>query len=66
VIADAEAKRRKYEQVTYEEDFLTVMSVTRRVDVLADAGEVFRFGRNEIGNQNLHNWLERLMSGTGV
>jgi hypothetical protein len=61
-IADAEAKRRKYEQVTYEEDFLTVMSVTRRVDVLADAGEVFRFGRNEIGNQNLHNWLERLLA----
>ena len=33
------------------------MSVTRRVDVLADAGEVFRFGRNEVGNQNLHNWI---------
>jgi hypothetical protein len=40
------------------------MSVTRRVDVLADAGEVFRFGRNEIGNQNLHNWLEKLVSDT--
>ena len=61
-IADAEAKRRKYEQVTYEEDFLTVMSVTRRVDVLADAGEVFRFGRNEIGNQNLHRWLNKLLN----
>ena len=56
--SDAEA----YEQVTYEEDFLTVMSVTRRVDVLADAGEVFRFGRNEIGNQNLHNWLNELLA----
>ena len=54
--------RQKYEQVTYEEDFITVMSVTRRVDVLADAGEVFRFGRNEVGNQNLHTWLEKLLA----
>jgi phenylpropionate dioxygenase-like ring-hydroxylating dioxygenase large terminal subunit len=61
-IADAEAKRKKYEQVTYEEDFITVMNVTRRVDVLADAGEVFRFGRNEIGNQNLHTWLNKLLA----
>jgi phenylpropionate dioxygenase-like ring-hydroxylating dioxygenase large terminal subunit len=60
-IADAEAKRQKYEQVTYEEDFITVMNVTRRVDVLADAGEVFRFGRNEVGNQNLHTWIEKLL-----
>jgi hypothetical protein len=30
--------------------------------VLADAGEVFRFGRNEIGNQNLHNWLNELLA----
>jgi phenylpropionate dioxygenase-like ring-hydroxylating dioxygenase large terminal subunit len=60
-IADAEAKRRKYEQVTYEEDFVTVMNVTRRVDVLAEAGDVFRFGRNEIGNQNLHTWIARLL-----
>ena len=37
-LAEAEAKRKKYEQVTYEEDFITVMNVTRRVDVLADAG----------------------------
>ena len=53
-IADAEAKRQLYADVTYEEDFVTVMDITRRVDVLAEAGEVFRFGRNEIGNQNLH------------
>ena len=59
--ADAEAKRKKYEQVTYEEDFVTVMNVTRRVDVLAEAGDVFRFGRNEIGNQNLHTWIDKLL-----
>ena len=61
-IADAEAKRQQYADVTYEEDFLTVMAVTRRVDVLAEAGDVFRFGRNEIGNQNLHHWIERLLA----
>jgi phenylpropionate dioxygenase-like ring-hydroxylating dioxygenase large terminal subunit len=62
--AEAEAKRAKYEQVTYEEDFVTVMNITRRVDVLAEAGEVFRFGRNEMGNQNLHTWVARLLAGT--
>jgi len=38
------------------------MSVTSRVGVLADAGEVFRFGRNEVGNQNLHHWLNKLLN----
>lgn len=61
-LAEAEAKRKKYEQVTYEEDFVTVMDVTRRVDVLADAGDVFRFGRNEMGNQNLHTWVAKLLA----
>jgi hypothetical protein len=61
-IADAEAKRQKYEQVTYEEDFLTVMALTRRIDALAEAGEVFRFGRNEMGQQNLHTWLDKLLA----
>jgi phenylpropionate dioxygenase-like ring-hydroxylating dioxygenase large terminal subunit len=61
-LAEAEAKRQKYERVTYEEDFLTVIDVTRRVDVLADAGESFRFGRNEVGNHNLHTWIEKLLS----
>lgn len=60
--AEAEAKRAKYERVTYEEDFITVMSVTRRAEVLAEAGEVFRFGRNEMGNQNLHTWIARLLA----
>ena len=61
-IADAEAKRKLYADVTYDEDFVTVMDITRRVDVLADAGEVFRFGRNEVGNQNLHRWIATLIA----
>jgi phenylpropionate dioxygenase-like ring-hydroxylating dioxygenase large terminal subunit len=61
-IAEAEAKRQKYEQVTYEEDFITVMNVTRRIDVLAEANDVFRFGRNEVGNQNFHTWLNQLLA----
>lgn len=60
-IADAEAKRQLYADVTYYEDFMTVMDITRRVDVLAEAGEVFRFGRNEMGNQNLHTWIDTLL-----
>jgi nitrite reductase/ring-hydroxylating ferredoxin subunit len=60
-IADAEAKRQLYADVTYDEDFVTVMDITRRVDVLAEAGDVFRFGRNEVGNQNLHRWIAALI-----
>lgn len=60
--ADAEAKRQQYRDVTYEEDFVTVMNVTRRFDVLAEAGEMIRFGRNEMGNQNLHTWLDALLA----
>jgi phenylpropionate dioxygenase-like ring-hydroxylating dioxygenase large terminal subunit len=61
-VAVAEAKRQKYADVTYEEDFITVMGITRRVPVLAGEEEVFRFGRNEMGNQNLHRWLTRLVA----
>jgi phenylpropionate dioxygenase-like ring-hydroxylating dioxygenase large terminal subunit len=60
--AEAEAKRQKYADVTYQEDFLTVMGIGRRVTALAAAGDVFRFGRNEMGNQNLHTWLARLVA----
>lgn len=60
-MADAEAKRQLYADVTYDEDFVTVMDITRRVDVLAEAGDVFRFGRNEVGNQNLHRWIATLI-----
>jgi phenylpropionate dioxygenase-like ring-hydroxylating dioxygenase large terminal subunit len=60
--AEAEAKRQKYAHVTYEEDFVTVMDVTRRVGAMVDAGLPFRFGRNEMGNQNLHNWVAKLLA----
>ncbi len=61
-LAEAEKKRQTYRDVTYEEDFLTVIDITRRVDVLAEAGDVFRFGRNEMGNQNLHRWVSDLIA----
>ncbi len=57
---EAERKRALYEKVTYEEDFVTVMKIGRRFDALAD--DVFRFGRNERGNQNLHRWVAKLTS----
>ncbi len=58
---EAEAKRQRYADVTYDEDFVTVMGIGKRVDALASAGDVFRFGRNEMGNQNLHRWVHRLL-----
>ncbi len=58
-LAEAEAKRQRYADVTYEEDFVTVIGIGRRLPALAD--EVFRFGRNEIGNQNLHKWVAQLV-----
>ncbi len=60
--AEAEQKRQLYRDVTYEEDFLTVIDITRHTDVLAATGEPFRFGRNEMGNQNLHRWISRLLA----
>jgi phenylpropionate dioxygenase-like ring-hydroxylating dioxygenase large terminal subunit len=60
--ADAEAKRQKYADVTYQEDFLTVLGIGRRVRALADAGDVFRFGRNEMGNHNFHTWVAELVA----
>jgi phenylpropionate dioxygenase-like ring-hydroxylating dioxygenase large terminal subunit len=62
-VADAEAKRKRYEAVTYEEDFVTVMALTIRLPALA--GDVIRFGRNEMGNQNLHRHLDRLLAAAG-
>jgi phenylpropionate dioxygenase-like ring-hydroxylating dioxygenase large terminal subunit len=58
--ADAESKRQKYRDVTYEEDFVTVMRIGQRTAALAD--DVFRFGRNEMGNQNLHTWTAKLVA----
>jgi len=61
-IADAEAKRQRYAHVTADEDFVTVMGIGRRVPALAESGDVFRFGRNEMGNQNLHRSVAALVA----
>ncbi len=58
-LAEAEAKRLRYRDVTYDEDFVTVIALTKRMDALAD--DVIRFGRNEVGNHALHRWADRLI-----
>jgi phenylpropionate dioxygenase-like ring-hydroxylating dioxygenase large terminal subunit len=63
-IAEAEVKRQRYEAVTYEEDFVTVIGVTRRLAAMGD--DVIRFGRNEMGNQNLHRSLDRMLAEAGL
>ena len=61
-IADADAKRELYFAVTRDEDFATVLSITDGLGAIAN--DVFRYGRNEMGNQNLHRWAEALVKGT--
>ncbi len=61
-IADADAKRELYFAVTRDEDFSTVKEVT--VAAAAIGNDVFRFGRNEPGNQNLHRWVDALSDGS--
>jgi len=61
-LAEAEAKRQTYADVTYEEDFVTVMAIGRRMPALAATDDVMRFGRNEMGNQNLHRWVADLVA----
>jgi phenylpropionate dioxygenase-like ring-hydroxylating dioxygenase large terminal subunit len=60
-IAEADAKRELYYAVTKDEDFATVLQVTGALDAIPD--DVFRFGRNEQGNQNLHRWVAALADG---
>ena len=61
-IADADAKRDLYYAVTRDEDFATVLQITDALAAIPD--DVFRFGRNEQGNQNLHRWVGALVGGT--
>ena len=61
-LAEAEAKRQTYADVTYDEDFVTVMAIGRRMPALAATDDVMRFGRNEMGNQNLHRWVADLVA----
>lgn len=64
-IAEAEAKRQRYADVTYDEDFVTVLGIGRRLEALAASGGAFVFGRNEMGNQNLHSWVDKLLAEQG-
>jgi phenylpropionate dioxygenase-like ring-hydroxylating dioxygenase large terminal subunit len=61
-IAAADAKRELYFAVTRDEDFATVLQITSALGAIPD--DVFRFGRNEIGNQNLHRWVHALTEGS--
>jgi phenylpropionate dioxygenase-like ring-hydroxylating dioxygenase large terminal subunit len=61
-IAEADTKRELYYAVTRDEDFATVLQVTGALGAVPD--DVFRYGRNEQGNQNLHRWVEALVNGT--
>jgi hypothetical protein len=58
-IAEADSKRDLYLAVTRDEDFSTVMKITDAMQAIKD--DVMRYGRNEIGNQNLHRWVDKLV-----
>ena len=58
-VTEADAKRELYIAVTRDEDFSTVMNITDALGAIPD--DVFRYGRNEIGNQNLHRWVDTLV-----
>jgi phenylpropionate dioxygenase-like ring-hydroxylating dioxygenase large terminal subunit len=60
-IRSADAKRELYFAVTRDEDFATVKEVTAAAGAIGE--DVFRFGRNEVGNQNLHRWIDAAVSG---
>lgn len=62
-IAEADAKRELYFAVTRDEDFSTVKEVTIAASALGS--DVFRFGRNEMGNQNLHRWVDAMLGESG-
>ena len=60
--AEAERKRLLYAAVTADEDFATVMRITSALPAVAD--DMIRFGRNELGNQNVHRWIDALIDET--
>jgi phenylpropionate dioxygenase-like ring-hydroxylating dioxygenase large terminal subunit len=62
-LAQVEARRKLYADVTGQEDFSTGFKITRALDSISD--DVFRFGRNERGNQHLHRWIDALVEGSG-
>jgi phenylpropionate dioxygenase-like ring-hydroxylating dioxygenase large terminal subunit len=60
-LAKVEERRQLYAAVTGQEDFLTGFKITKALDSIAD--DVFRFGRNERGNQHLQTWINALVEG---
>jgi nitrite reductase/ring-hydroxylating ferredoxin subunit len=63
-IAEADSKRELYYAVTRDEDFATVKQVTQGAQALGSGS--FHYGRNEVGNQNLHRWAMGLADGKSV
>ena len=59
--AELEDRRVAYAAITGDEDFGTVIGINRALRALD--GTDFIFGRNESGNQNLHRWVSRYLSG---
>ena len=59
--AELEDRRVAYAAITGDEDFGTVIGINRALRALD--GLDFIFGRNESGNQNLHRWVSRYLSG---
>ena len=59
-IADANSKRDLYYRVTRDEDFAKVLKITDGLGSIAD--DFFRYGRNEVGNQNVHRWIDTLVA----
>jgi nitrite reductase/ring-hydroxylating ferredoxin subunit len=55
---EIEARRILYAAITGDEDFGTVLGINRVLPGME--GQDFLFGRNESGNQNLHNWVAKL------
>jgi phenylpropionate dioxygenase-like ring-hydroxylating dioxygenase large terminal subunit len=59
MVAQAEARRLNYERVVRDEDYATGCGITSALAALGD--EHFRFGRNEPGNQHLHQCIDDLV-----
>jgi phenylpropionate dioxygenase-like ring-hydroxylating dioxygenase large terminal subunit len=60
MINRAEARRELYERVVRDEDYATGFGITAALAGLGD--QHFRFGRNEPGNQHLHQCIDALVA----
>ncbi len=60
MVAKAEQRRLVYEQVVRDEDYATGFGIAASLAGLGD--DHFRFGRNEPGNQHLHQCIDALIT----